>query len=164
MTDVILSARQLTYQAQGRALVFGDGDIDPVLSQELVAAPAQQAKQKVVDELDPARGVEDEGAQIDARQEVAEAGIGSTDMLLGHDPSSGPVQDLRARWEAIVDDEVGRDVELRGEMIRNFKERRHWPAGLFRSMAASYELDAATWSAVADLLEAAHERSASTVG
>jgi DNA-binding transcriptional MerR regulator len=84
--------------------------------------------------------------------------------LLGHDPSSGPVQDLRARWEAIVDDEVGRDVDLRAEMIRSFKARRQWPAGLVRSMAASYELDAATWSAVADLLEAAHDRSVSRVG
>jgi hypothetical protein len=46
-------------------------------------------------------------------------------------------------------------------MIRSFKARRQWPAGLVRSMAASYELDAATWSAVADLLEAAHDRSVS---
>lgn len=85
-------------------------------------------------------------------------------MLLGEDPSSKPVQELRARWEVIVDDEVGRDADLRAEMISSFNARHQWPAGLVRSMAASYELDAVTWSAVADLLEAARNRSASGAG
>ena len=64
--------------AQGSALVLGDRDIDPVLSQDLIAPPAQEAKEEVVDELDPTRRVEDEGAQIDARQQVTEASIGGT--------------------------------------------------------------------------------------
>jgi hypothetical protein len=42
-------------------------------------------------------------------------------------------------------------------MIRSFKARRQWPAGMVRSIASSYDLDAATWSAVADLLETARE-------
>jgi DNA-binding transcriptional MerR regulator len=79
--------------------------------------------------------------------------------LLGHDATSGAVKDLIARWEAIVDDETAGDAGMRAEMIRGFKARRQWPAGLVRSMAASYELDASTWSAVADLIEAGYDRS-----
>jgi len=79
--------------------------------------------------------------------------------LLGHDPSSEPVQALLGRWAAIVDDEAGGDAEMKAEMVRSFTARHQWPAGLIRSMAASYELDAATWSAVAELIAAAHERS-----
>ena len=75
------SQRRREGLAQGGALVLGDRDIDPVLSHELIATPAEEAEEEVVDELDPTRRVEDEGAQIDARQEVPKASIGSTHEL-----------------------------------------------------------------------------------
>lgn len=81
--------------------------------------------------------------------------------LLGRAPSSSAVQDLRARWEAILDEEVAGDTEMKAEMVEAFKGRRRWPAGLVRSMAASYEIEPATWSRVADLIEAAHNWSVS---
>jgi DNA-binding transcriptional MerR regulator len=96
----------------------------------------------------------------DARRRLYRDGT----ALLGHDPSSEAARNLRARWEAILDDETGGDMEMKAEMIRIFKARRQWPAGLVRSMASSYELDAATWSGVADLLEAAHDQAGSRDG
>jgi hypothetical protein len=64
----------------------------------------------------------------------------------------------------IVDNEAGADFEMSADMVRSFKARRQWPPGLVRSMAASYELDAATWSAVGDLIEVAYHRSVSRDG
>jgi hypothetical protein len=78
--------------------------------------------------------------------------------LLGPEPSPDAVRDLLACWAAIVDDEAVGDADMKAEMIRSFKARRQWPAGLVRSTASSYGLDPPTWSGVADLIEAAHDR------
>lgn len=84
--------------------------------------------------------------------------------LLGQPPSSPDVQALVGRWRAILDAETGGDEETRVEVLRGFRTRHRWPAGLTRSVAASYEMDAVTWAAVANLIEAGDDYRASPHG
>lgn len=77
--------------------------------------------------------------------------------LIGCDPASADVQHLLARWQQIVDDEIGGDAAMKAEMVRSFKARSGWPAGFLRSVASCYDLDVPTWSGVADLIEAAYD-------
>lgn len=81
--------------------------------------------------------------------------------LVGQLPASPAAQDLRSRWEAIVNDETSGNSEMKSEMICAFKSRHQWGAGVVRCVAASYGLEASTWSAVADLIEAAHDHAVS---
>jgi MerR family transcriptional regulator, thiopeptide resistance regulator len=67
---------------------------------------------------------------------------------------------LVARWNAIVDTEVGGDAELAAEQVRAWRGRRAWPPGLVRYMASCYEMDAEAWLRVADFIDAAAGSSA----
>ncbi len=75
--------------------------------------------------------------------------------ILSESPSGPAAQSIAARWQAIVDDEVEGDEEARAAMLKAFKGRGTWPAGLRRHVASLYGMEAATWERVADFLERA---------
>jgi hypothetical protein len=73
--------------------------------------------------------------------------------ILGESPSGPAAQSIAARWQAIVDEEVGGDEEARAAMLQSFRGRGTWPAGLKRHCTSLYGMDAATWERVADFIE-----------
>lgn len=93
----------------------------------------------------------------DARQALFRDGAG----LLGQRPDSPEVRDLVVRWTAVLNDESGGDEDTKAELLVGFRSRARWPPGLLRSIAASYRLDARTWSHVADLIESARDAAVS---
>jgi DNA-binding transcriptional MerR regulator len=80
--------------------------------------------------------------------------------ILGENPAGRAAQAIVARWHAIVDDEAGGDDEVKAQMRKSFARRRDWPDGLKRYWASLHEMDAATWTRVADFIERADALSA----
>ena len=75
--------------------------------------------------------------------------------VLDADPSSDAAQSVIARWRALLDAETGGDQDTRAQMLKAFRGRRSWPAGMKRYWASTYEMDAATWEKVTDFIERA---------
>ena len=80
--------------------------------------------------------------------------------ILDESPAGPSAQAILARWQAIVDEETGGDEAIRAGMLKAFRARDTWPAGLKRYWASLYNMDAATWERVADFIERAHSSSA----
>jgi hypothetical protein len=71
--------------------------------------------------------------------------------ILGADPSSEAAQ-----TRAIVDAESGGDEETKTEMLKGFRSRKSWPAGLKRYWASTYEMDADLWEKVTAFIDRAN--------
>jgi MerR family transcriptional regulator, thiopeptide resistance regulator len=80
--------------------------------------------------------------------------------ILGESPAGPSAQSMLARWRAIVEDEADGDEATRAAMLKSFRGRATWPAGLKRYWASLYGMDAETWERVADFIERAHALSA----
>jgi MerR family transcriptional regulator, thiopeptide resistance regulator len=76
--------------------------------------------------------------------------------ILGESPAGPSAQAILARWRAIVEEEAGGDDQTRAQMLKAFRGRATWPAGLKRYWASLYDMDAATWERVADFIDRAN--------
>jgi len=77
--------------------------------------------------------------------------------ILGESPAGPSAQAILARWRAIVEEEAGGNDQIRAGMLKAFRGRATWPAGLKRYWASLYDMDAATWERVADFIERAND-------
>ena len=77
--------------------------------------------------------------------------------ILGESPAGPSAQAVLARWRAIVEEEAGGDDQTRAGMLKAFRGRATWPAGLKRYWASLYDMDAETWERVADFIERAND-------
>jgi MerR family transcriptional regulator, thiopeptide resistance regulator len=75
--------------------------------------------------------------------------------LLGTGPDSPAARQLIEKLDAIFDREFGGDMEVRAAVRTAWLRRPHWPGGVTRWVASSYDMDPETWTAVADFLDAA---------
>jgi hypothetical protein len=80
--------------------------------------------------------------------------------ILGESPAGSSAQSMVAKWREIVEDEADGDEAARAGMLKAFRGRATWPAGLKRYWASLYGMDAATWERVADFIERANGLSA----
>jgi DNA-binding transcriptional MerR regulator len=75
--------------------------------------------------------------------------------IVDESPASPAGQSILARWRAIVDEEADGDEDIKAAMLRTFRGRGTWPAGLKRYWASLYEMDTGTWERVAAFIERA---------
>ena len=80
--------------------------------------------------------------------------------ILGESPAGPAAQAIVGRWRAILDEEAGGDEDARSGMLKAFRRRASWPAGLKRYWASLYDMDPATWERVADFIDRANTVSA----
>jgi DNA-binding transcriptional MerR regulator len=73
--------------------------------------------------------------------------------ILDEPPTSPAARSIAARWQAIVEDEYSGDTPTWAAMLKAFRARNSWPAGLQRYWASLYDLDVSTWQRVADFIE-----------
>jgi hypothetical protein len=77
---------------------------------------------------------------------------------LGEDPRSARIQQLRRRWEALIDAQSGGDARTRHEIHRAASRWRNWPDGMRRWVAHTYRMDVGTWERVMTLSDATSTR------
>jgi DNA-binding transcriptional MerR regulator len=74
---------------------------------------------------------------------------------LSEDPGGTHGQRLAARWNALLDQEVGGDESARETLRRFWENREHWPTGYRAYVASLYETDWEMWNQVAGFVERA---------
>jgi DNA-binding transcriptional MerR regulator len=76
---------------------------------------------------------------------------------LDRDPAGAAARPLLARWDAMLDQETGGDVDTKTAMRKAWANWRNWPDGMRRYVASLYATEPAALERVAEFIVSARE-------